>query len=102
MIWNNNDLADILRVCEIKDLIWVMRFQSPLVYVIAAKFRWVTQQVHVIRGGMPFQILNLYSGYKGCERPVNKAFVAYGMIFWAKMHASLICTTALAIKTLDR
>ena len=24
----------ILRVCEIKDFIWVMRFQSPLVYVI--------------------------------------------------------------------
>ena len=33
MICNNNYLADILRVCEIKDLIWVMRFQSPLVYV---------------------------------------------------------------------
>ena len=33
MICNNNYLADILRVCEIKDLIWVMRFQSPLVYI---------------------------------------------------------------------
>ena len=33
MICNNNYLADILGVCEIKDLIWVMRFQSPLVYV---------------------------------------------------------------------
>ena len=32
MICNNNYLADIIRVCEIKDLIWVMRFQSPLVY----------------------------------------------------------------------
>ena len=32
MICNNNYLADILRVCKIKDLIWVMRFQSPLVY----------------------------------------------------------------------
>ena len=32
MIRNNYYLADILRVCEIKDLIWVMRFQSPLVY----------------------------------------------------------------------
>ena len=30
--FHNNYLADILRVCEIKDLIWVMRFQSPLVY----------------------------------------------------------------------
>ena len=29
MIYNNNDLADILRICEIKDLIWVMGFQSP-------------------------------------------------------------------------
>ena len=29
MICNNNYLVDILRVCEIKDLIWVMRFQSP-------------------------------------------------------------------------
>ena len=29
MICNNNYLADILRVSEIKDLIWVMRFQSP-------------------------------------------------------------------------
>ena len=34
MVSNNNNLADILRVCEIKDLIWVMRFQSPLVYVL--------------------------------------------------------------------
>ena len=34
MICNNNYFADILRVCEIKDLIWVMRFQSPLVYVM--------------------------------------------------------------------
>ena len=33
MLCNNNYLADILRVCEIKDLIWVMRFQSPLVYI---------------------------------------------------------------------
>ena len=33
MICNNEYLADILRVCEIKDLIWVMRFQSPLVYI---------------------------------------------------------------------
>ena len=32
MIFNNTYLADILRVCEIKDLICVMRFQSPLVY----------------------------------------------------------------------
>ena len=29
MICNNNYLADILWVCEIKDLILVMRFQSP-------------------------------------------------------------------------
>ena len=34
MICNNNDLADILSVCEIKDSIWVMRFQSPLVYIL--------------------------------------------------------------------
>ena len=33
MICNNSYLADILRVCEIKDLIWVMRFQSPEVYI---------------------------------------------------------------------
>ena len=33
MIRSNNYLADILRVCEIKDLIWAMRFQSPLVYL---------------------------------------------------------------------
>ena len=32
MICSNNYLADILRICEIKDLIWVMLFQSPLVY----------------------------------------------------------------------
>ena len=29
MICNIYYLADILRVCEIKDLIWVMRFQIP-------------------------------------------------------------------------
>ena len=34
MICNNNYLTEILRVCEIKDLIWVMLFQSPLVYFI--------------------------------------------------------------------
>ena len=33
---NTNYLADILRVCEIKDLIWVMRFQSPLTYLLKA------------------------------------------------------------------
>ena len=33
MIRNNNYLADILRVCEIMGLIWVMCFQSPLVYI---------------------------------------------------------------------
>ena len=70
--------------------------------VIATKFRWVTQHIHIVRGGVPSQILYLYSDHKGCELPVNKAFVAYGMIFWAKMHALLICTTALAIKTLNR
>ena len=32
MIRNNNYFADILRVCELKYLILVMRFQSPLVY----------------------------------------------------------------------
>ena len=32
MICDNNYLADILRVCKIKDLTWVMRFYSPLVY----------------------------------------------------------------------
>ena len=32
MICNNNNLTDILRVYEIKDSFWVMRFQSPLVY----------------------------------------------------------------------
>ena len=29
MICNKNYLADVLRVCEINDLIWVMRFQRP-------------------------------------------------------------------------
>ena len=38
MICNNNYLADILRVCEIKDLFWVMRFQSPLVYFVFSDF----------------------------------------------------------------
>ena len=33
MICNNIYLADILGVCEVKDIIWVMRFQSPLVYI---------------------------------------------------------------------
>ena len=32
MICNNDYFADILRVCEIKDLSCVMRFQSPFVY----------------------------------------------------------------------
>ena len=41
MICNSNFLADILRVCVIKDLIWVMRFQSPLVYF---EFRLVVQE----------------------------------------------------------
>ena len=49
--------------------------------VIATIFRLVTQHIHIIQGGVPSQILYLYSGYKGCELPVNKAFVAYGMVF---------------------
>ena len=32
MICNNDNLADILRVCEIKDLILMMQFLSPYVY----------------------------------------------------------------------
>ena len=47
MICNNNYLAAILRVCEIKDLIWVMRFQSPLVYLKCAKnFFWQNSLFH--------------------------------------------------------
>ena len=47
MICNNNYLAYILRICEIKDLIWVMRFQSPLVYVnssnkLITESEWLT------------------------------------------------------------
>ena len=38
MICNNSYFADILRVCEIKDLIWVMRFQSHLVYYMKVHF----------------------------------------------------------------
>ena len=34
MICNNNYLTDIPRVCKIKDLIWVMRFQSPFVFFV--------------------------------------------------------------------
>ena len=34
MICNNNYLADIRRVCEIKDLIWVMLFEV-LKYIIS-------------------------------------------------------------------
>ena len=37
MICNNIYLTDILRVSEIKDLIWVMRYQSPLVYLPSVK-----------------------------------------------------------------
>ena len=33
MVYNNNCLADIFSVWAIKDLIWVMRFQSPLIWV---------------------------------------------------------------------
>ena len=32
--YDNNYLADILRVCEIKVLTWVLRFQSPKVYIV--------------------------------------------------------------------
>ena len=42
MICNNNYLADILRVCEIKNLIWVMRFQSPLVYIFYIYQHWTS------------------------------------------------------------
>ena len=39
MICNNNYLADIIRVCVIKDdLIWVMRFQSPKVYLYGQNY----------------------------------------------------------------
>ena len=37
MICNKIYLADILRVCEIKDLIWVMRFKV-LKYIIQIKY----------------------------------------------------------------
>ena len=37
MICNNIHLTDILRVSEIKDLIWVMRYQSHLLYLPSLK-----------------------------------------------------------------
>ena len=54
MICNINYLADILRVCEIKDLIWVMRFQSPLVYNLFQVFKrtaslfWLRNEKNII------------------------------------------------------
>ena len=47
MICNNSYLAAILRVCEMKDLIWVMRFQSPLVYFIMAFVYCVVRISHL-------------------------------------------------------
>ena len=39
MICKNNYPADFLRVCEVKNLIWVMRFLSPKVYT---HVQWTT------------------------------------------------------------
>ena len=50
MICNNN----YLRVCEIKDLIWVMRFQSPLVYNHLAFY--LADSVHAFRPGQQYCI----------------------------------------------
>ena len=55
MICNNNYLADILRVCEIKDLIWVMRFQSPLVYMHEVMVSRCVNVPHVKGGKVKYE-----------------------------------------------
>ena len=62
MICNNNYLADILRVCKIKDLIWVMRFQSPLVYIYLCygALSTLTSQVCFNLGPIPTRLFILY------------------------------------------
>ena len=54
-----------LRVCEIKDLIWVMRFQSPLVYksCVFIGFKYISVQdglLHIKMGALPCFIFELF------------------------------------------
>ena len=48
MICNNNYLADILRVCEIKALIWVMRFKV-LKYISIFHLQWLDVSLKYIK-----------------------------------------------------
>ena len=61
MICNKNYLADILRVCEIKDLIWVMRFQSPLVYFRRSRAARLNSEV-----GDDSSEIQTHSSFNGC------------------------------------
>ena len=63
MICNNNYFADILGVCEIKDLIWVMRFQSPLVYDGDDLSDLVYSILHIKLGG--YNVMNMAVSFAG-------------------------------------
>ena len=55
MICNKNYFTDILRVCAIKDLNWVMRFQSPKVY--HALILFIIQMYDVASGSIITQCI---------------------------------------------
>ena len=60
MICNKNYLADILRFCEIKDLIWVVRFQSSLVYICPRRGPQMVQQLFTLAAySIPMVIRNI-------------------------------------------
>ena len=68
---NNNYLADIHRVYEIKDLIWVMRFQSPQVYD--------TQQLHIVSDSeSKHQAAGVHTAYH-CLKNSSCIYTCYNM-----------------------
>ena len=67
MICNNN-FADILRVCEIKDLIWVMRFQCPLVYLKSSRLSLILDET------IPFV---MYKSKSKIAASVSKEFALF-------------------------
>ena len=63
MICNKNYLADILRVCELKDIIWVMRFQSPLVYIRDHEILSALQSGLIPGDSTVNQLVDIYNTY---------------------------------------
>ena len=111
MICKKYYLADILRVCEIKDLIWVMRFQSPLVYnvflVLLTIFHFELEKfISKICKYISFYQKCVHLGMVGRKviyvRCINCSYNNVVSVSLIKKHFSLYRTNLMGVRAFER